>query len=96
MAKFKACKGCGKHFQVASPNTGKRYCCNACRQRAYRRRQPPKPQRARLTFGERECEVCGARFEARHARQRFCSAACRQWLWRHKEAFEREYIYVHA
>ena len=96
MAKFKACKGCGKCFQATSPNTEKRYCCNACRQRAYRRRQPHKPQRARLTFGERECEVCGACFTARHARQRFCSAACRQWLWRHKESFEREYIYAHA
>lgn len=95
MAKFRVCKGCGKAFETHTPNTEKRYCCNACRQRAYRNRQPRKPtQRARFTFGERRCEVCESSFTARHAHQRFCCHACRQWLWRNQSRLEMEYVYA--
>lgn len=54
----------------------KKYCCNACRQQAYRRRYHTAHKRQR-SFTELFCRNCGKPFLTYLERQQFCKVSCR-------------------
>lgn len=55
--------------------SGKWYCSNKCRQKAYRLRHKLQGS-ARIMIVSR-CTNCGFKFETFRKRQRFCTASCR-------------------
>jgi len=64
------CRTCAQPFEYIVKPTGRRprYCSTACL---------PKRQRWNREPIARRCAACGAAFETRYLRQRFCSTACR-------------------
>ena len=67
---YRPCKRCSNLFRVYH---GNQRLCGECR-----RRGTPGP-RGRQTFGLRSCDLCGRRFTAHAAHQRFCSPRCQRW-----------------
>lgn len=57
------------------PGSGKWYCSNKCRQKAYRLRH--RLQGAAIVRIVCRCTNCGIKFETLRRRQRFCSNSCR-------------------
>lgn len=72
------CQQCGKSRWL-KPHRARlqRYCSRACLHASKRVEHPvrEKPS-AKRTFGNRECQQCGAGYEARSKLQRFCSQDC--------------------
>lgn len=84
MAKFKRCTVCSTLFEVSGQRSVRRYCSNACKQKAYRickgeeRAIKPKP----TPKTKRYCDRCFAPFESEQPSQRYCSNLCRQAAYR--------------
>lgn len=86
MSRFRVCYVCRSLIPVTGSRSNRKYCCNACRQLAYRKRKAPKERKKRADFGERYCESCWHAFTAKHPLQRYCSDACRQIGYRKRKA----------
>lgn len=85
MAKFKRCTVCETLFEVSAQRSIKRYCSNACKQKAYRicKGEERAAQRKSAPKEKRYCERCFAPFESDQGRaQRYCSNLCRQAAYR--------------
>lgn len=85
---LRSCPGCGQDFTTTDPR--KRYCSNACRQRAYRRRHRDQHPTTRF------CRMCRQPFTVPPGPgrpPRFCSPTCRKQLWRIFDYGRRPWLY---
>lgn len=90
------CWICGKHFQARRIDA--RYCSNACRQKAYRRKKGSSSTMEEITakrlFTKRhtgtmvECLFCGYKFsiDGTQGGKLYCSASCKQKAYRKRVA----------
>lgn len=92
----KSCEFCGKFFKPARRDG--RFCCDACKQKAYRRRFDPEvgsvhreKQRQtniaitkQMTTKELNCATCGRSLVVgvNHTNLMYCSDACKQKAYR--------------
>ncbi|MCK6581065.1 MAG: hypothetical protein L6Q98_23470 [Anaerolineae bacterium] len=79
--RLRRCKVCGKSF--APQRSTARYCSDACRKKAFRRRHPTPKVSAEPIAAPFTCRHCGRttwQIEA-HDRQ-YCSASCRTAAWK--------------
>lgn len=87
---IKACPVCQRYF--AARRADAKYCSDACRQVAHRRRhRPTRGQRARQTYDtkkaqtyKRTCDHCGRTFypDGTQGAMIYCSNACKQAAYR--------------
>jgi len=75
MSQFRPCKTPGCRNLVDTTGARK-YCCNACRQRAYRERHAIRHATTR-TFVEKLCRNCGKTFLTYLPAKQFHSVSCR-------------------
>jgi hypothetical protein len=81
MSKLRPCKNLTCHHLIDGESP-KRYCSNACRQRAYRDRKKADPLRRPIQIEIRQCAYCCQPFEPKRTNQRVCKPAHRQALYR--------------
>jgi endogenous inhibitor of DNA gyrase (YacG/DUF329 family) len=96
----KPCQGCGKFFMPARRDA--KFCSDACRQAAYRRRADPdvgtirrerqRQQHIYATKHDKEkhvtCAVCGRELTVNvaHTNLMYCSNSCKQRAYRQRKA----------
>ena len=68
------CQTCGK--DIGNWYAGKKYCCQACKYEAIRKREREKT-RERLSSG-RKCAICGEHFIPACDKEFICSRRCRE------------------
>jgi len=88
MARQRRCIICEKWFEIGYGKVPKRYCSNACRQKAYRiaKSVTAKPKPRETLRLDAFCAFCGVRFVAHQYRQLYCSHACKQAAYRERKA----------
>lgn len=77
--KTKNCEYCGDEFEWR-PHTGKRFCNELCRQRAY--------DGTPLIPNQEKCEACNAPLlhpVGINSIKRFCDRACKQYAYRQRK-----------
>jgi len=101
--RYKTCEMCEKPYKPARRDS--RFCSDACKQKAYRRRTDPEvgsvhreKQRQtkiaitkRMTTKELNCEVCGRKLTVSIIRTnlRYCSDACKQKAYRDRKSLTK-------
>lgn len=97
---YKTCEMCGRGYRAARSDA--RFCSNACKQRAYRRRADPdvgtihreKQRQTNIAITKQVtaktviCETCGRPIHTSvlHTNLMYCSPACKQKAYRQRKA----------
>ena len=78
------CLMCGHLFEKTTKRKSpKRYCSNACKQKAYRINHQSKTVKKRTVIElNDQCAYCGESYIAHHNRQMYCSSYCKQAAYR--------------
>lgn len=84
MSRLKPCKNPTCNHLIDA-DLMKQYCCNACRQKAYRDRKKAIPIH-HVSIQIRQCAYCCQPFEPKRTNQRVCKPAHRQALYRELKA----------
>lgn len=93
MSRYVRCLICEKYFETGYGKIRKRYCSNACKQKAYRIAHQvfgTKKVRERLDLAA-DCSFCGKEFTAQHYRQIYCTNACKQAAYRERKRVTSPY-----